>query len=108
MFWEVDQRRHDKRKYLSPKDTALGKRKGNPGMRTGTRSNLSEEKNSSLRHQTRPPPFAAAKRPLIARFIVRFVGLPATGWLVHSTLRRAKRLLRSNGYRAWIRIMNNV
>ena len=24
MFWEVDLRPHDKRKYLSPKDTALG------------------------------------------------------------------------------------
>src|SRR5262245_40248934 len=39
MFWEVALRPHDKRKYLSPKDTALGeaqvRRKGNPGMRTG-------------------------------------------------------------------------
>ena len=96
----IDLRPHGKRKYFSSKDTALGKRKANPGMRTGPRSNLSEEKNSSLRHQPRPSPFAATKRRLIARFIVRFFGLPACAWLLHSTLRRAKCLFLANGYHA--------
>ena len=108
MFWGVDQRPHDKRKYLSPKDTALGKRKGNPGMRTGTRSNWSEEKNSGLQHQTSPPPVRSRKTSVDSEIHRKVFGLPASGWLLHSTLRRAKRLLRTNGYRAWIRIMNNA